>query len=275
MPDHPEVTRRLDAVEAFLPDLEAHLIDLQKGDLDVGTKSTDVDLVTKADYESEAALTAFIQSNFPGDTLLAEEGSTLDASPASAGFQWVVDPIDGTVNYAHGLPGWSISIALTWENRSVGGLVSAPVLGHRYRAVQGGGAFKNRELIRVNEFRSLRQGLVVTGFPYDRAKRAEPLARALQNMLHVAGGIRRLGSAALDYCYVAEGVMTGYYEMALNPWDSAAGSLIVQEAGGMVTDLAGGPFDPFTSPGTIASNGHVHAELVEAATPMLEAIAIE
>jgi len=121
----------------------------------------------------------------------------------------------------------------------------------------------------------LREGIVGTGFPYDRAQRAEPLSRALANMLRETGGVRRIGAAALDLCYVAAGRLVGYYEMSLKPWDSAAGSLIVEEAGGRISDMSGGPLNIFTSKGLAASNGLVHDALVSAAAPMLEAISIE
>lgn len=193
----------------------------------------------------------------------------------SSGFRWVLDPIDGTINYANRFPIWAISIGLLHDGVQVGGLVSAPGLGLQYRAIRGQGASCNGKPIRVNTKQRLVDGVVVTGFPYDRAKRAEPLCAALGNMMRTAGGIRRLGSAAIDFCLVADGRTTGYYEMGLKPWDSAAGTLICVEAGAVVTDLAGEPYDIFTSRGFIATTPAVHAELVEAAKPMLDAIAIE
>lgn len=272
-----EVEHRLDVIsEQLLPDLGSRLIALQKGDLEIDSKSTDVDLVTKADYESEHALLTFIRARFPEDGIITEEGSSSETEAGREdGFRWVLDPIDGTVNFANGLPVWVISIGLLHGPQRVGGIVEAPLLRERFRAVLGAGATLNGESIGVNAKERLRMGVVGTGFPYDRAQRAEPLCEALGNLLRQSGDVRRLGAAALDLCYVAAGRLVGYYEMSLKPWDCAAGSLIVEEAGGTVTDMAGGAHDIFKSSGLIATNGPVHAELVEAAAPMLKAIALE
>ena len=235
-----QVTERLDQMEGMLPELEEHLVELQQGDLQIETKLNDFDLVTQADVASEQRLVACIREHFPLDGIIAEEGSQ-DASEASRteGFRWVLDPIDGTINYANRLPIWAISIGLLYAGEQVGAIVSAPGLKLRYRAVKGQGASCNGRPISVNAKASLGEGVVVTGFPYDRAKRAEPLCDALGNMLRSAGGVRRLGAAALDFCLVADGRFAAYYEMGLKPWDAAAGTLIVEEAGGRVTDLAG------------------------------------
>jgi myo-inositol-1(or 4)-monophosphatase len=270
------VIDRLDTICELLPKLGAQLIELQKGDLGIDSKSTDVDLVTKADYASEQALLNFLRERFPEDGIITEEGSSSALEEGRAeGFRWVLDPIDGTVNYANGLPMWVISIGLLYGEQRVGGIVEAPLLRERFRAVLGQGATLNGKPISVNSKAQLRQGIVGTGFPYDRAQRAEPLSRALANMLRETGGVRRIGAAALDLCYVAAGRLVGYYEMSLKPWDSAAGSLIVEEAGGRISDMSGGPLNIFTSKGLAASNGLVHDALVSAAAPMLEAISIE
>lgn len=270
------VFERLDAITTVLPELGQMLIDLQQGDLEIDSKTTSVDLVTKADYASEQRLLDFIRTRFPEDGIVTEEGSSSEAEVArGAGFRWVLDPIDGTVNYANGLPGWVISIGLLFGPDRVGGIVEAPSLRERFRAVLGAGATLNGARICVNTKTQLNQGIVGTGFPYDRAQRAEPISRALANMLRESGGVRRLGAAALDMCYVAAGRFVGYYEMSLKPWDSAAGSLVVEEAGGEITDLAGGPMDIFKSSGLVATNGHVHAALVTAAAPILEAVAMD
>lgn len=271
-----EAQRRLDAMERMLPALEQELIGIQQGRLEIETKQNDFDLVTQADRASEARLVTYIREHFPEDGLVGEEGAELAASgPAGEAFRWVLDPIDGTINYANRLPIWAISIGLMRGDQQVGGIVSGPGLGLRYRATLGGGAFCNGVPIQVNRKVTLGEGVVVTGFPYDRAKRVEPLCEALGNLLRTAGGVRRFGAAALDFCFVADGRFTGYYEMGLQPWDSCAGSLIALEAGAVVTDLAGEPFDVFKSSGFIVANAQVHAELVRAAAPMLKAVAIE
>lgn len=269
------VQERLHQIESILPSLGRELLELQSGDLGVVTKSNSFDLVTKADTASETRLVAFITEHFGKDAILAEEGSPAShAAEAGDRFLWILDPIDGTTNFANGLPVWAISIGLMREGEMLGGIVAAPGMGLSYRAVKGGGATCNGEPIAVNKKARLGDGIIATGFPYDRAKRAEPICRALQNMLLRAGGIRRLGAAALDFCFLADGRYTGYYEIGLKPWDFAAGSLIAQEAGAIVTDLHGDPLDLFKSSGTVSSNGLIHEELLHAAQPMVEAAAL-
>jgi Archaeal fructose-1,6-bisphosphatase and related enzymes of inositol monophosphatase family len=270
------VEARLDSITGILPELGQMLIELQSEDLEIDSKTNEVDLVTKADFASEQRMLAYLREQFPEDGIVTEEGSSSDAEAArSEGFRWILDPIDGTVNYANRMPGWVISIGLLYEGQRVGAIVEAPCLRERFRAVLGEGATLNGARIFVNNKTRLNQGIVGTGFPYDRAKRAEPISRALANMLRESGGVRRLGAAALDMCYVAAGRFVGYYEMSLKPWDCAAGSLIIEEAGGQISDLAGGPHDIFLSKGMAASNGLVHSDLVDAIVPMLEAIALE
>lgn len=271
-----DVAARLDAIEGMLPELERMLIDMQQGDLGIDTKTTEVDLVTKADFASEQCLITFIRTHFPEDGIVSEEGSqSADEAGRSVSFRWILDPIDGTVNYANRLPGWAISIGLMFEDEVVGGIVSAPGMRERFRAIVGEGATLNGRSIRVNAKPQLRDGLVVTGFPYDRAQRAVPLCAALENMLRESGGVRRLGAAALDFCYVADGRFVGYYEMGLQPWDAAAGCLIAREAGAQISDMSGQPLDIFEKCGVVVTNGLVHAALVEAAKPMLDALAMD
>ncbi len=266
------VHERLDQIDSLLPALGQELLDLQSGDLGVVTKSNSFDLVTKADTVSETRLIEFIKAHFGDDAILAEEGSSA-SSAAEAGerFLWILDPIDGTTNYANGLPVWAISIGLMRHAEVVGGVVAAPGMGLCYRAIRGQGATRNGRPIAVNRKAGMGEGIIATGFPYDRARRAEPICRALENMLRQAGGIRRLGAAALDFCLLADGRYTGYYEIGLKPWDFAAGSLIAREAGATVTDLRGEPLDIFNSSGTVSTNGLIHEALLQAAQPMVEA----
>jgi len=274
-PQNKIVDERLDRIAGILPSLGKELLELQVGDLGVLTKSNSFDLLTRADTASEARLVEFISRNFVDDVILAEEGSSLStAEEAGDRFLWILDPIDGTTNFAHGLPVWAVSIGLMQDSEVVGGIVYAPGMGLCYRAVKDGGASCNGEPIAVNRRATMGEGIIATGFPYDRARRAEPICRALENMLRQAGGIRRLGAAALDFCLLADGRYTGYYEMGLKPWDYAAGSLIAQEAGATVTDLQGETLDIFNSPGTVSSNGLIHEELLLAARPMIEAAEI-
>ncbi|MGC6425036.1 MAG: inositol monophosphatase family protein [Lentimonas sp.] len=268
------VQLRLDSIEGMLPELEQRLLDLQQGDLGVLKKSNAFDLVTKADVESEAQLVGHIREHFSEDRIVAEEGGA-DADHQDAGqFVWVLDPIDGTTNFANGLPFWGISIALMLAGELVGAIVSAPGLGLRYRATRGEGAKRNGVAISVNNNASMGDGIIATGFPYDRANRAEPICRAMENILRTAGGVRRLGAASLDFCFLADGRYTGYYEMGLKPWDYAAGVLVAEETGAKVTDFENQPLDIFKSKGAVVSNGKVHDELLKQVQPMLDAIAV-
>ena len=269
------VNQRLDAIASILPELEQHLLALQAGELQIDSKLNSFDLVTQADVASEERLVGFIREHFPEDGIVAEEGSqSADEAGRDQAYRWVLDPIDGTINYANRLPIWAISIGLLHGAEQVGAIVCGPGLGLRYRAIAGQGATCNGKPIAVNEKATLGEGVVVTGFPYDRAKRVEPLCEAVGNMLRVAGGVRRFGAAALDFCFVADGRFTGYYEMSLKPWDLAGGSLIAREAGANVTDLRGDPLDIFRSSGAIVANPYVHAELLKEAAPILDAVAI-
>ena len=273
--NHKEIARRLDAVEACLPELGQELLRMQAGDLGIIRKSSDFDLLTVADTACERRLVELIGKAFPEDLILAEEGSGFATSASEEDrYLWVLDPIDGTTNFANRLPCWAISVGLMHRARMVGGLVMAPVLDLLYRAVLGLGATCNGQPIRVNDFDRIGAGVVATGFPYDRAKRAAPICCALENFLVAAGGLRRLGAASLDFCFVADGRFIGYYEMGLKPWDFAAGSLIAAEAGATVTDLEGQPLDIFQSKGTVTSNGRIHDAMLKAAGPMIEAAAL-
>lgn len=246
---------------------------LQIGDLGVKAKSNSFDLLTKADTASEARLVDTISRNFPGDVILAEEASAQPGSEEDPGerFLWILDPIDGTTNFANRLPVWAVSIGLMQNSELLGGIVYAPAMGLHYRAIKGAGATCNGSPIRVNRKKCLGEGIIATGFPYDRAERAGPICRALENMLREAGGIRRLGAASLDFCFLADGRYAGYYEMGLKPWDYAAGSLIAREACATVTDFHGNALNIFCSQGVVATNGHIHEELLQATRPLANA----
>ncbi len=269
------VEQRIECIEAMLPDLEKTLLDMQGGDLGISAKINSFDLLTEADLAAEKRLIECIRQHFPEDGIVTEEGgATAEEAARCDAFRWVLDPIDGTSNYAHRIPVWNSSIGLLHGEERVGGIVSAPGLGLRYRAIRGGGATCNGQPVRINDKTGIGQGIVGTGFPYDRAKRAEPISRALANMLRTAGGVRRLGAAALDFCFLADGRFTGYYEMALRPWDYAAGSLIAEEAGAVLSDFDGRELDIFHSLGVVAAVPPVHPQLLEQAAPMREAVAV-
>lgn len=267
------INQRLDAIESMLPDVERFLLELQSGDFRIEMKSNTFDLVTEGDIGCEAKLTKFITEHFPEDDIMGEESGG-NRPQATDAFCWILDPIDGTTNYANRIPMWAISIGLTFNRKPVGGVVSAPALNLRYRAALNCGATCNGAAIRVNAKAPLGKGVVVTGFPYDRARRAEPLSQALANILREAGGVRRMGAASLDFCFVADGRFVGYYEILLKPWDAAGGWVIAHEAGAKLTDMEGSKLNIFENKGTVVTNGLVHTELLAQIGPMKNALAM-
>lgn len=225
---------------------------------DVEKKGT-IDLVTEADRASEKAIIEVIQSAFPDHTILAEEsGLTLGTDP----YEWIIDPLDGTTNYAHNLPEFTVSIAFAHEGEMAFGLILNPVGGELFCAARGDGARLNGRRIRVSGVKTVRESLLVTGFPYDLASVIRPLMRRFETFLLAAQGVRRLGSAALDLCYVACGRFDGFWEQNLHPWDTAAGWIIVQEAGGQVTDFSNGNYN-VDKKEILATNGLIHREMTE------------
>ncbi|ROO89267.1 myo-inositol-1(or 4)-monophosphatase [Actinocorallia herbida] len=203
----------------------------------VATKSSATDVVTQMDRAAERLVRARIGAARPGDAFLGEEeGDTA----GSTGVRWVVDPIDGTVNYLYDLPDWAVSIAAEVDGAAVAGVVEVPRRGWTFTAVRGGGAFLNGEPIRCTSGVPLQKALVATGFGYEAARRAAQ-ARVLAGVLPNVRDIRRNGAAAIDLCQVAAGRLDGYYERGVHHWDIAAGSLIVIEAGGRVGGLDGAP----------------------------------
>lgn len=205
------------------------------------TKSSPTDVVTAMDRASEALVVARLEELRPGDGLLAEEGS---ARASDTGVEWVVDPLDGTVNYLYGLPFWGVSIAARRStepaDQSLVGVVHAPVLGLTWVGVRGQGSSRDGAPLRGSAATSLDQALVATGFGYDAGRRARQ-ADVVGRVLPRVRDIRRLGSAAVDLCLTAEGVLDAYFEQGLKPWDSAAGTLIAREAGLTVAGLDGNP----------------------------------
>ncbi|MEV7380935.1 inositol monophosphatase family protein [Streptomyces lydicus] len=228
------------------------LRDGRPADLGVAaTKSSPIDVVTEMDLASEKLITGFIGERRPDDGFLGEEGAS---SAGTSGIRWVIDPIDGTVNYLYGLPSWAVSIAAERDGEVVVGVVAAPMRGETYRAVLGRGAFSNDEPVRHRPAPpELSQALLGTGFGYLAERRAAQ-AEVVRTLLPQVRDIRRGGSAAIDLCDVACGRLDAYYERGLNPWDLAAGALIAREAGA----LTGG------RPGRSASH-----ELTLAASPAL------
>jgi myo-inositol-1(or 4)-monophosphatase len=216
-----------------------------------------VDLVTEADKASERLLVERLHALLPEASILAEEGS---GSQRASGLRWIVDPLDGTTNYAHGYPVFSVSIALERDGGIVLGVVLDPTRNECFTALRGHGAFLNGKPIQVSATPDLDAALLVTGFPYDVRTTERDNLIPFRRFLKTAQAIRRGGSAALDLCYVACGRFDGYWEESLSPWDIAAGVLIVQEAKGRVTGYLGGAPD-VESGHIIATNGRIHESM--------------
>ncbi len=218
-----------------------------------------IDLVTSVDRESERKIVEIIRRNFPDHSVLAEEET--DHQRAQNKYRWIIDPLDGTTNFAHSYPQFCISIALEYDGEVILGLVSDPLRGECFRALKGQGATLNDSPIRVSAVHILDRSLLATGFPYDRRENADYYLTFFQAFLTRSQGIRRAGAAALDLCYLACGRIDGFWELKLRPWDTAAGALIVAEAGGRLTDFSGNKFSIWGSE-TLASNGAIHDEMV-------------
>jgi myo-inositol-1(or 4)-monophosphatase len=228
-------------------------------ELRVRTKSAAIDLVTDVDDACEKLIVESIQSKRPGDAILAEEGGGSDWPEAT--WRWIIDPLDGTTNYAHGYPRFCVSIGVEFESERVVAVVYDPLLDELYSAVRGCGATRNGQTICVSKETNLSAALVATGFAYDVRRSVEDNLDHFAKFVKTVRAIRRDGSAALDLCYVAAGRLDGFWELKLHPWDVAAGNLIVSEAGGRVTDLAGGPALR-SGRETVASNGHLHEAIL-------------
>ncbi len=212
-----------------------------------------IDLVTQADRESEAAVKALIRAHFPDHAIVAEESG----AEGEGRFRWVIDPLDGTTNFAHSFPVFAVSIALECDGRAVAAGVENPFSRERFLAFEGQGATLNGRRIRPSGQGDLGRSLVASGFPYDRRERADHYLAYWKAFLDRCHGVLRLGSAALDLCSVACGRLDAFFEERLQPWDTAAGALIVAEAGGRVSAYDAGPFAP-GGPNVLASNGLVH-----------------
>jgi len=236
---------------------------LLAGELDgprrISYKGTPTNLLTEMDARAEALIVERLRAAFPDDGVLAEEGG---AAPGRSARRWIIDPLDGTTNYAHGLPLFAVSLALEVEGRVELGVVHDPNRDELFVAERGRGATRNETPLAVSATARLNESLLATGFPYNVRETpdnnlAEYAAFSLRSQ-----GVRRMGSAVIYLAYVAAGQIDGYWELRLGPWDAAAGALLVEEAGGRITDLAGGPLD-LEAPAVVASNGRIHGEMLE------------
>ena len=220
----------------------------------------DIDLVTEADLAAERLVIERVQSYFPRHGILAEESGTTIRVGQESEWKWIVDPLDGTVNYSHGYPCFCVSIALERAGEIVLGVIYDPIRDEMFAAERGEGATLNGRRIHVSETNDLNCALLCTGFPYDVRERGE-FARNFANFIMYAQAVRRDGSAALDLAYVACGRFDGFWEEGLRPWDVAAGVLLVEEGGGRVSHYDGARFDIYTPP-IMASNGLVHEAMM-------------
>jgi myo-inositol-1(or 4)-monophosphatase len=229
------------------------------------TKSSRIDIVTAADTETEAYIVGEILKRFPEHHVVGEEGGGQGAKATSAAYHWFVDPIDGTVNFASKLPHFCTSIALTTSAREpLMGVVFDPTRGELFTATRDGGAFLNGRRLSVSGAAELVDAVITSGFPYDKHTNPDNNLKEWAAFLTKIRGERRFGSAALDMCYVAAGRMDGYWEKNLKPWDIMAGILMVREAGGKVTDYAGGTTPQRQDRGRfVASNGLLHEQMLQ------------
>jgi myo-inositol-1(or 4)-monophosphatase len=218
-----------------------------------------IDLVTSVDREAERRIVETLQKHFPQHSILAEEET--DRVGTQVSHRWIIDPLDGTTNFAHGYPQVCVSVALERDGEVILGLVYDPLRSECFRAAKGQGATLNGSPIRVSGVQELDKALLATGFPYDHREKADFYLAFFKAFTIRSQGIRRNGSAALDLCYVACSRVDGFWELKLRPWDTAAATLIVEEAGGQVSDLLGNKFSIWGDE-TLASNGAIHDEMV-------------
>jgi myo-inositol-1(or 4)-monophosphatase len=232
----------------------------------IGYKN-EVNLVTEVDRISEEAILQIVKRNFPDHAILTEEG---EGKKSKSIYKWIIDPLDGTTNYAHGLPIYCVSIALEENADIILGVVYNPNLDELFVAEKGKGAFlskgssrvEDKQRISVSQTNELSQSLLSTGFPYDIRKSKIDNLDHFANFYKRAQAVRRGGSAALDLCYLAMGRFDGFWELKLSPWDMAAGKLMVEEAGGEITNFTGGPFNIYLKE-ILGSNGKIHQQMID------------
>ena len=237
-----------------------HLLLEKYGRITAVTKKGDYNLVTEADLASEALIIDRIKSHYPRHMILAEESGDTVVVDGDSRWKWIIDPLDGTTNFAHGYPCFCVTMALEHDGTLVAGVTYDPTRNELFTAEKGQGASLNFKPIHVSTTQKMSESLLVTGFPYDFKDRAD-FARHLTAFLLGARGVRRDGSAAIDMAYVACGRFDGFWEEGLNPWDVAAGVLMIEEAGGRVTNYDGTPLSIYNPP-ICASNGVIHEEML-------------
>jgi len=234
------------------------LMKMSPGKLSVKFKSP-IDLVTGADQASEARVISIIRRAFPKDDIMTEESQD-QRTPSKR--RWIIDPLDGTTNFAHGFPVWCVSIAFEEKGVVKAGAIYNPNLNELFTAAKGRGAFLNGKKIKVSSEKSLVRSLLATGFPYDVHTSQENNLQNFQKFIKRAQAVRRPGSAAIDLAYLACGRFDGFWEIKLKPWDAAAASLMITEAGGRISNFSGGRFSIY-HPECLASNGKIHKQMME------------
>lgn len=217
-----------------------------------------IDLLTEADTGSERAIINTIRESFPDHSILAEESGIISLNPE---YEWIIDPLDGTTNFAHGLNHYAISIAFAVNRKIVLGIVLNPQTNELFTATVGKGATLNGKMISVSPVESVSDSLLVTGFPYNFKEIFDSVLCRFSNCLKAAEGVRRFGSAALDLCYIACGRFDGFWEQNLKPWDTAAGFLIAEEAGAVISDFSNLPYKPEKKE-ILATNGKIHNQMM-------------
>ena len=244
-----------DAIEAGANELMRFF----NGTFTISNKEGINNLVTEADHASDKAIQDVIKKAFPDHGIISEETAEVISESE---YKWIIDPIDGTINFANGIPICCVSIGLEHNGKMLMGAVYNPILKEFFFAEKGKGATLNEKKISVSNKDDVLRSCLVTGFPYTYLDQPNGPLQAFERLIRRGIPVRRLGSAAIDLCWVAAGRFDGFYEHQLNAWDSAAGFIIVEEAGGKVTDLNGDTYSPY-QPGIIATNGFLHDELVE------------
>ncbi len=248
------------AIEAALEAgkfLKAHVGKIKTIERKIGQETN---LVTEIDKQSEALIIKKIHEHFPSHAILGEESG---AHAITSEYKWIIDPLDGTTNFTHGLPIYCVTIGIEHNGEIIAGVIYDPNADELFTAEKGKGAFLNGKKISVSSNDTLINSLLVTGFPYNIKENPENVVEHFVNFLPVAQAVRRLGSAALDLAYVACGRFDGYWEVFLHPWDKAAGILLVKEAGGMVTNFSNDGNNIIYNPNTLATNGLIHSQMLD------------
>jgi len=250
---------------------------INRGALDIDRLSITAkgprDFVSEVDHAAEAAIVETIHAAYPDHAILAEEGTAKGRNP-SADEVWIIDPLDGTTNFLHGFPQYCVSIALKQRGQITQAVIYDPVRNDLFTATRGRGAFLNDRRMRVSRRQHLREALIGTGFPFRDGRHLDTYLQMMRTMVIESAGVRRPGAAALDLAYVAAGYYDGFWEIGLNPWDIAAGSLLITEAGGLIGDLAGEP-NYLDSGEVVAANPRVFAQMLNALAPHRAAIAAQ